>query len=105
MKRHKEQATAKSQSTNESVQIAQSKVASVNQNNQKVSNKRRKIGTNVHDIFESVHEAITTGPTFPLVLSPRSLFEMLCSVHKDVYPNMLADKMISSVTESLPATK
>ena len=105
MKRHKEQTTAKSQATNAAAEIAESTVSSVKQDNQKSSNKRRKIGTNVHDIFESVHKAITPGPTYPLVLSPRSLFEMLCSVHGDVYPNMLPDKMISSVTESLPATK
>lgn len=105
MKRHKQDATIKSQTVEGvTVTATPSVQAGINEGSQKTSNKRKKLGMSVHEIFDSVHDAITSETAPPLVLSPRSLFKMLCSVHSDVYPNMLPDQVISGVTESLPAS-
>ena len=102
MKRHKQEATAKTQTVQDDTTTSNVQSGSNSKTN---IHKRKRLGMNVEEMFEMVHNAITSEPVPPLVLSPRSLFKMLCSVHGDVYPNMLPDKMISSVTESLPATK
>ena len=104
MKRHKQEATAKSQVV-QGVTATSNVQTGTSHSSQKTSNnKRKRMGMNVEEMFDLVRNVTTSEPVPPLVLSPRSLFKMLCSVHGDVYPNMLPDKIISNVTESLPAT-
>ena len=69
------------------------------------SNKRRKLGMDMYEIFACVHKAISAETAPALVLSPRSLFQMLCTVHHDTYPDLLQHSVIASATDSLPTSR